>query len=390
MIDGNQLREEFGRYLAEHKATRWGMDAALMHVCKIAYDAGKADGPGEHRNGAAETLDKLLSEHMKRSVKVEQILLDIASGRRPMLTPDECRTLSLALGTPYEAQTDAQQAMLADAAHIQRGAAPEGWKEATIAWEVCASIHREYAKKKDPFFTTRQADFVKHTEAARSALLAAAPDQFRDAAKMVADTEDNGFDLLHDRPHAEMPGCRGAKSLKVRAPAEVPSVDQLWNNDEVMALNAELGLTMDQLSRLASAITRITHPAAPPADWRERFSQAVYDDLAAADNQDVPLEEYPARILKVLDAVIGREMNPAPAEVPMPEPVAYGFGNTAITGHTNRLMMVRLDVPFDDQYAGAFWLPLVLADEARTYGERCRAAGEAAGYARGLAAKGGA
>lgn len=46
MIDGNQLREEFGRYLAEHKATRWGMDAALMHVCKIAYDAGRADGPG--------------------------------------------------------------------------------------------------------------------------------------------------------------------------------------------------------------------------------------------------------------------------------------------------------------------------------------------------------
>jgi len=43
MIDGNQLREEFGRYLAEHKATRWGMDAALMHVCKIAYDAGRAD-----------------------------------------------------------------------------------------------------------------------------------------------------------------------------------------------------------------------------------------------------------------------------------------------------------------------------------------------------------
>lgn len=68
----------------------------------------------------------------------------------------------------------------------------------------------------------------------------------------------------------------------------------------------------------------------------------------------------------------------------MPEPVAYGIGNTAITGHTNRLMMVRIVVPLDDQYAGAGWLPLVLADEARTYGERCRAAGEAAGYARGL------
>lgn len=65
------------------------------------------------------------------------------------------------------------------------------------------------------------------------------------------------------------------------------------------------------------------------------------------------------------------------AEVPMPEPVAYGFGNTAITGHTNRLMMVRLDIPGGDQYAGAFWLPLVLASEARTYGVACRAAGYA-------------
>lgn len=74
----------------------------------------------------------------------------------------------------------------------------------------------------------------------------------------------------------------------------------------------------------------------------------------------------------------------APAEVLMPKPVAYGFGNTAITGHTNRLMMVRIDIPGGDQYAGAFWLPLVLADEAHTYGIACRAAGEAAGYVRGL------
>ena len=58
-------------------------------------------------------------------------------------------------------------------AHIQRGV-PDGWKEATIAWGVCAPIHREYAKKKDPFFSTRQADFVSHTEAARAAMLAAA------------------------------------------------------------------------------------------------------------------------------------------------------------------------------------------------------------------------
>lgn len=45
-----------------------------------------------------------------------------------------------------------------------------GWKEATIAWSVCASIHREYAKGKDPFYKTRQADFVRHENTARRAL----------------------------------------------------------------------------------------------------------------------------------------------------------------------------------------------------------------------------
>ena len=33
--------------------------------------------------------------------------------------------------------------------------------------------------------------------------------------------------------------------------------------------------------------------------------QHAIDKVAAADNQDVPLEEYPARILKVLDSIVG-------------------------------------------------------------------------------------
>ena len=44
MLDGNDLRAEFARYLTEHTHTRWGLDAALMHVCKIAYDQGLQDG----------------------------------------------------------------------------------------------------------------------------------------------------------------------------------------------------------------------------------------------------------------------------------------------------------------------------------------------------------
>lgn len=53
---------------------------------------------------------------------------------------------------------------------------PEGWKEATIAWEVCASVHRQWAIKKDALFTTRQADFVRHAEHARKMFFAAAPE----------------------------------------------------------------------------------------------------------------------------------------------------------------------------------------------------------------------
>jgi hypothetical protein len=44
----------------------------------------------------------------------------------------------------------------------------EGWKEAAIAWELCAAIHREFAKGKDPLFTTKQADYLLHAKTARS------------------------------------------------------------------------------------------------------------------------------------------------------------------------------------------------------------------------------
>lgn len=37
-----------------------------------------------------------------------------------------------------------------------------GWREATVAWEVCRSIHEKWAKNKDAFYKTRQRDFEKH------------------------------------------------------------------------------------------------------------------------------------------------------------------------------------------------------------------------------------
>ena len=46
-------------------------------------------------------------------------------------------------------------------------------------------------------------------------------------------------------------------------------------------------------------------PSETPEGWRNQFAEAVYADLEAADTQDVPLEEYPMRIIKVLDSVVG-------------------------------------------------------------------------------------
>lgn len=43
----------------------------------------------------------------------------------------------------------------------------EGWKEAAVAWEVCASIHEKWAKGKDALYTTRHSDFIRHAENAR-------------------------------------------------------------------------------------------------------------------------------------------------------------------------------------------------------------------------------
>lgn len=41
------------------------------------------------------------------------------------------------------------------------------------------------------------------------------------------------------------------------------------------------------------------------ATWQDLFREQVYASLCAADNQDVPLEEYPDRILEVLYSIVG-------------------------------------------------------------------------------------
>jgi hypothetical protein len=51
---------------------------------------------------------------------------------------------------------------------------------------------------------------------------------------------------------------------------------------------------------------------------------------------------------------------PALPLLPPDEPVAWGFPNSAITGGS-RWLMLRAQVPADDQYGGAMWVPLYTA-----------------------------
>lgn len=52
------------------------------------------------------------------------------------------------------------------------GALAMGWRNAAAAWDVCASIHRTYAKKSDALFSTRQQDFLRHAADARARVVA--------------------------------------------------------------------------------------------------------------------------------------------------------------------------------------------------------------------------
>jgi hypothetical protein len=63
-----------------------------------------------------------------------------------------------------------------------------------------------------------------------------------------------------------------------------------------------------------------------------------------------------------LDDIIA--MKEALAKQEQGEPVAWGFQNTSITG-SNRWMMLREEVPANDQYGGALWTPLYTTPQQR-------------------------
>ncbi len=74
---------------------------------------------------------------------------------------------------------------------------------------------------------------------------------------------------------------------------------------ELRRQHARIAELEEQISAIGAGGVEPLRKQAVPIGWREQFATEVYADLEAADNQDVPLEEYPARILKVLDSTVG-------------------------------------------------------------------------------------
>ena len=348
-----------------------------------------------------------MTDYMKEAERLSRVLEDIAQTALRGAENEQIRGHLM----------DAAEML----AHIQRGAVPEGWKVRRDRGAIVVEH-----PKVGGYAATADSESIASTilyEFANAMLAAApAPDQFRGAAKMVpvhcTPTEHEGR-IVYEHTSEPIPNADGfvlyaASADRFRAAAKMMAVQPscMTCNGHGMVggrLPSGGGYQADQCPDCTASV-----PAEVPVPesierlaitrYRTRPKGMFGCEVVAGDGSrslfegsrteccsiarkltEAFLDGAHIAIANFISASGVEEHNHTQAEVPMPEPVAYGIGNTAITGHTNRLMMVRLAVPLDDQYAGAYWLPLVLADEAHTYGAVCRAAGEAAGYARGLA-----
>lgn len=102
---------------------------------------------------------------------------------------------------------------------------------------------------------------------------------------------------------------------------------------------------------------------------REALEEIAYGGYFKMDSlveiARAALAEQPAQgEADVLDGMADRAWQRFEATLAQPEPVAWGMPNTAITGKKMALMMVRLDIPSDDQYGGLMWVPLYTAPPA--------------------------
>lgn len=123
----------------------------------------------------------------------------------------------------------------------------------------------------------------------------------------------------------------GASSDGTLSAKQVSSLtDKLWNSAEVMSLNAELGLTMDQLVSLVNAVLPLTTAAQPTApaggvtdeQWRaSKYGQEaakLADDYLALNAEVVALREQVAAL-----TTAARAAEPEPCRPDILERLTY-------------------------------------------------------------------
>jgi hypothetical protein len=124
----------------------------------------------------------------------------------------------------------------------------------------------------------------------------------------------------------------------------------VWCDPEIADLVD--ALNTDKLSTVASCSGHGHRPG--------RISLKDGRELLVMDSEQVA----------VVERLFGTDINGQSADdfanAEAQEAVAYGLPNTAITGKKQALMQVRLDIPSNDQYGGALWVPLYLAPPSST------------------------
>jgi hypothetical protein len=119
----------------------------------------------------------------------------------------------------------------------------------------------------------------------------------------------------------------------------------VWCDPEIADLVD--ALNTDKLSTVASCSGHGHRPG--------RISLKDGRELLVMDSEQVA----------VVERLFGTDINGQSADdfanAEAKEAVAYGLPNTAITGKKQGLMQVRLDIPSNDQYGGALWVPLYLS-----------------------------
>ena len=128
---------------------------AACGVAALGYFDGCKD---EYRSASLEDTLRLYESN-------KELKSQLAEYKRQSQNEAEIKQLEIAL----RIKTEEHQCCAEDLISLSKSE-QYGWKEAAIAWEVCASIHEKWAKGKDTLYSTRHADFEKHADDARRKL----------------------------------------------------------------------------------------------------------------------------------------------------------------------------------------------------------------------------